>query len=86
VRALKRTNIGVDANVVDIEKGCPVTTFIQRTLPVPATTGTSPGLARFTQSVTDAAAVLVESFDFARAMRSAQTPAARQAVLDRFAA
>jgi hypothetical protein len=63
-----------------------VTTFIQRTLPVPATTGGFPGLSGFTRSLTDAAAVLVTSFDFARAMRSASTPAARQAVLDRFAA
>ncbi len=73
---------------VAVEKGITVTTFIQNTLPVPATSGTPlfPGLSRFTRSLADTALVLAESFDFARAMQSAKTPAARRAVLDRFSA
>lgn len=64
-----------------------MTTFAQRTVPVPAPSDSaSPGLSRVARSLTDAAAVLVQSLSFARAMQAAHTPAARRAVLDRFTA
>ena len=45
-----------------------------------------PTVRRAAQKAMTAAAVLVDSFFFARDMRSASTPAARRTVLDRFAA
>ena len=64
-----------------------MTTFVQRTVPVAAPVGNRlSGLSRIGRSLADTAAVLAESFLFARSMQSAHTPAARRAVLDRFAA
>ena len=62
-----------------------MTTFVQRPVSAATPVGTA-GLSRIVRSVTDAAAVLANSFSFAREMQSAHTPAARRAVLDRFAA
>jgi hypothetical protein len=64
-----------------------VTTFVQRTLPTPVPAGAPlfPGLSRLARSVVDAGAYVMQAIDFAHAMESARTPAARQAVLDRFA-
>jgi hypothetical protein len=69
-----------------VEKGLPVTTFIQRTLPTPTPAGGPlfAGLFRFARSVADAGAYVLRAIDFAHAMEAARTPAARQAVLDRF--
>ena len=73
---------------VIVEKGTTVTTFVQRTLSLPTSAGAPApaGLKRFAGSVADTAAILGNSFAFAKAIQSADTPAARKAVLNRFLA
>jgi hypothetical protein len=62
-----------------------VTTLAQYRTSVPTAPALT-GLRRTGRSVVDLLAALVNSFDFARDMQSARTPAARKAVLDRYSA